>query len=65
LTNKSQLMGRTCTFKNLAKQKQAVLKMRSRGRTIRCMICCNSYMVIKPGHEVVLIGVRLNCRWIG
>lgn len=58
-------MGRACTFINLAKRKQAVLKVRSRGRTIRCMVHCNSYMAIKAGNKVVLIAVRLNCRWIG
>ena len=65
LTNRIQLMGRTCTFKNLAKGKKPVLKMRSRGRTIRYRIRCKSYMVIQPGNEVVAIAVRLNCRWIG
>ena len=65
LAYKDQFVRRARAFGNPPKRKEAGLKVRSASQTIRCMILrCNRYVVIKLGDQVVLITLRLHCRWI-
>src|ERR1017187_9156592 len=51
LTYKGRVVGRSSTFENLAKRKQAGLKKRSASQAIRCMVLhCNSCMVVTLGN---------------
>ena len=66
VTYEGQLVGRASTFENLAKRKQAGLKVRSASQPVRCMVLrCNRQMAIKPGDQIVLNTMRLHCRRIG
>ena len=59
-------MGRAAIFGDLPKRKEAGLKAKSAGQTIRCMaLRCNRYMVMKRGNQVVRIALRFDCRRIG
>jgi hypothetical protein len=64
--HKGRTVGRSSTFQNLPKRKQAGLKVRSGGRAIRCVVLrCIGYMGMKLRNQVVQIALRFYCRWIG
>jgi hypothetical protein len=66
LVHKGRIVGRSSTFENLPKRKQAGLKVRSGVRAIQCVVLrSKGYMGMKLRNQVVQIALRLNCRWIG
>jgi hypothetical protein len=66
LVHKGRIVGRSSTFENPPKGKQAGLKVRSGGRAIRCVaVRCKGYMGMKLRNQGVQIGLRFDCRWIG
>ena len=66
MVHKGRIVGRSSTFENLPKRKQAGLKVRSGGRAIRCVVLrCKGYMGMKLRNQVVQIALRFDCRWIG
>lgn len=65
MTHKDQLVGRAFTFENLSKREEAALKVKSAGQAIRCMVLCrNRFSVSEVGNQILLITLRLDCRWI-
>ncbi len=64
--HKGRIRGRSSTFENLPKRKQAGAKVRSVGGAIRCVIFRGKgYMGMKLRNQVVQIALRFDCRWIG
>src|SRR5882762_11667871 len=66
VTYKGQLAGRASTFENPVKRKQAGLKVSSASQAIQCMLLRrDGHTVVKPRDQIVLLPLRLHCRWIG
>src|SRR4029077_2657202 len=66
LVHKGRIVRKSPTFENLPKRKQAGLKVRSGGWTIRGVaLRCKGYMRMKLRNQVVQIALRFDCRWIG
>src|SRR6266403_788930 len=64
--HKGRVVGRSSTFENLTKRKQAGLKVGSGGWAIRGVVLrCKGYMGIKLRNQVVQIAMWFDCRWIG
>src|SRR6266404_2024150 len=66
LMHKGRVVGRSPTFENLPKRKQAGLKVRRGGWAIRCVLLrCKGYMGMNLRNQVLQIALRFDCRWIG
>jgi len=64
--HKGRIVGRSSTFENLPKRKQAGLKVRMEGQVIRCVVPrCKGYLGMKLRNQSVQIALRFDCRWIG
>src|SRR5207247_268796 len=58
LVHKGRIVGRSSTFENLPKRKQAGLKVRMEGQVIRCVVPrCKGYLGMKLRNQVF----RLPC----